>query len=122
MIQRFAVLAALFPIADGKKADPFGNQIAAGLQARQQQQRLELLRPTESLFSDLPSLTPNKFNAHLLRSGCTVLCGKLGIPEERSTVGERLRLCDERGFFSLGEVVETEEGAAVKPIKKFRLD
>lgn len=87
-----------------------------------EQQRLELLRPTESLFSDLPSLTPNKFNAHLLRSGCTVLCGKLGIPEERSTVGERLRLCDERGFFSLGEVVETEEGAAVKPIKKFRLD
>lgn len=42
MIQRFTVLAALFPIADGKKADPFGNQIAAGLQARQQQQRLEL--------------------------------------------------------------------------------
>ena len=39
MIQRFTVLAALFPIADGKKADPFGNQIAAGLQARQQQQR-----------------------------------------------------------------------------------
>ena len=42
MIQRFAVLAAFFPIAGGKKADPFGNQIAAGFKTRQKQQQLEL--------------------------------------------------------------------------------
>ena len=34
-------------------------------------------------------------------------------------VGQRVRLYDS-GFFSLGEVREYPDGAAIKPIKKFR--
>ena len=93
------------------------------LESMTEEERLSLLRPTESLFADLPALTPNEFYARLLRSGCTVLTKKLGADRSFSdTVGARLRLCDERGFFSLGEIVQTDDGTAVKPIKKFRLD
>ena len=93
------------------------------LESMTEEERLSLLRPTESLFADLPALTPNEFYARLLRSGCTVLAKKLGADRSFSdTVGARLRLCDDRGFFSLGEIVQTDDGTAVKPIKKFRLD
>lgn len=93
------------------------------LESMTEEERLSLLRPTESLFANLPALTPNEFYARLLRSGCTVLTKKLGADRSFSdTVGARLRLCDDRGFFSLGEIVQTDDGTAVKPIKKFRLD
>ena len=83
------------------------------------EERLTVLRPTESLFYGIEAFTPAAFYAHLLRSGCTVLTDKLGLDRP---VGTRVRICDERGFFSLGEIVQADGGISLRPIKKFRLD
>lgn len=85
-----------------------------------QEERNALLIPIETLFSDLPAILLPPFYARLCRNGCAVALKKIGwdLPLE-----SRARLCrEEDGFFALGEVVETEEGAAVRSIKTFLLD
>ena len=83
-----------------------------------EKERLSLLRDTETLFSSLPVLKIAPFFAKLCADGNSILQKKLGA---RYATGTRLRLYDEHGFFSLGEVVQKEDGLYVKPIKKFRL-
>ena len=89
------------------------------LESMDPEQRLALLRPVEELFSDLETLRLPDFYRNLCRNGCEIYLKKLGVS---FTVGTRVRLCDGAGrFFALGEVMEFEEGIAVKAIKIFVL-
>ena len=89
------------------------------LESMDPEQRLALLRPVEELFSDLETLRLPDFYRNLCRNGCKIYLKKLGVS---FPVGTRVRLCDGAGrFFALGEVMEFEEGIAVKAIKIFVL-
>ena len=83
------------------------------------QERRALLYPVEALFAALPALRLSPFFEKLIRGGCAVLQKKLGIDYP---VGTRVCLQTETGdFFALGEVIEGEEGIAVKALKTFVL-
>lgn len=83
------------------------------------QKRLSLLIPTEALFSSLPALMLPAFFERLFRSGCAISLSKL---KAKLPTGARVRVCNSHGmFFALGEVLETETGAAVKSVKIFSL-
>ena len=100
-----------FPIADCVTLDE--------LEGMGMDERLALLRPVEELFSDREVLCLPDFYRTLCRNGCEIYLKKLGVS---FPVGTRVRLCDEVGnFFALGEVMEFEEGIAVKAIKIFVL-
>lgn len=89
------------------------------LESMEREARLSLLRPTESLFLGLPSLTLPSFYDRLIGNGCAVALTKL---KACFPLGTRVRLYhpDSR-FFALGEVVSTDEGLALKSIKTFVL-
>ena len=82
-------------------------------------ERETLLLDTETLFYEHKKVVLPDFFARLCNSGCEIYLKKLGIELEN---GERVRLYDKGGFFSLGEVREFENGRAIKPIKKFRIE
>ena len=83
------------------------------------EERLSLLRPVETLFSDIGKVTLSAFFYTLCRNGCEIYQSKIGT---RLEVGTRVRLSDPNGqFFALGEVQKFEEGTAVKAIKLFRI-
>lgn len=82
-------------------------------------ERPTLLRPISSLFADLERVTLPPFFAHLAHAGCEIYQKKIGTSYE---TGQRIALCDEAGFFALGEVASFEAGSAIRPIKQFRLD
>lgn len=81
--------------------------------------RKTLLFDTETLFYEHKKVVLPDFFARLCNSGCEIYLKKLGI---ELNDGEKVRLYDKNGFFSLGEVREYENGRAIKPIKKFRLE
>ena len=81
-------------------------------------ERLSCLLPTERIFKDFRAVTLPPFFARLAKSGLEIYLKKIG---ERAELGERVRLCDEEGFFALGEVREFGDGAAIKPIRQFRI-
>lgn len=84
------------------------------------EERASLLLPIESVFSALPTVSLPAFYERLCRSGCEIYLNKI---RKAFPVGTRTRLCNERGeFFALGEVMEYENGPAVKAIKTFVLD
>lgn len=92
------------------------------LEAMDGGERLALLRPAESLFYDLEALTLQPFFARLASCGAEIYLKKLGISDDcRFTPGTRVRLCDEQGFFALGEVRQFGDGPAIKPVKQFRI-
>ena len=83
------------------------------------QERLARLIPTEQLFLSLPALTLPTFYDRLIVNGCAVALKKLRLD---LPLGQRARLCHPDGsFFALGEVVMSDEGAAIKTIKTFVL-
>ena len=83
------------------------------------EERISLLIPTERLFDPLPCVKVSEFHERLIRSGCAVLQKKLKCD---LTLSQQVRICDANGnFFALGEIVETEEGLAVKSVKLFVL-
>lgn len=81
-------------------------------------ERVGVLRPTESLFSELPSVNVNDFYAKLVRGGTELYLKKLGISYE---AGQRLRIKHGGEFIAFGRVEEFEKGLAVKPVKLFVL-
>ena len=97
------------------------------LEAMTDVERFSLLRPAESLFSDLPRLTLGGFFLHLAESGQPVFLHKLGHGAENLPEGAYVRMCSaEKGFFALGhcESVTDDTGnarPAVKPVKRFVL-
>ena len=89
------------------------------LEEMSHEERLSLLRPVETLFSDIEKVTLSAFFYTLCRNGCEIYQSKIGT---RLEVGTRVRLLDPEGqFFALGEVQEFEEGTAIKAIKLFRI-
>ncbi len=81
--------------------------------------RQDLLLPTERLFSDLPTVRLSAFFEKLFRDGCPIYQKKIRTAYKS---GQRVRVCAENGaFFALGEVVDREEGSAVKSVKIFEL-
>ena len=81
--------------------------------------RLARLIPTEQLFARYPTVTLTAFYDRLIGNGCAVALSKLRLD---LPLGARMRLCHTDGsFFALGEVVETNEGLALKAIKTFVL-
>ncbi len=96
----------------------------AELEAMTEEERYALLMPTESLFSDLASVTLPSFYERLCDNGQEIYLQKLyrgRVPTDFS-VGQRLRISGEhKGFFALGEIRALPDGLAIKPIKKFVL-
>lgn len=91
----------------------------AELEQMNTDERLARLIPTEQLFSRLASVTLSTFYDRLVGNGCAVALTKLRLS---LPLGTRVRLCHTDGtFFALGEVVESEEGLALKAIKTFVL-
>ncbi len=89
------------------------------IEAMTDEDRLNLLIPTEKLFSSLPQVRLSAFFEKLCRSGCEIYLKKLGLD---FPLGTRVALCDASGaFFALGEVGEFRDGIAVKAIKMFVL-
>lgn len=82
-------------------------------------ERKKLLIDTEQLFSSIPQVSLNSFFAKLAKDGNCIYQKKAGY---NFTSGTRVRLCDEHGFFSLGEVMEQNGESVIKPIKKFRIE
>ncbi len=95
--------------------------LPAALEEMSEEQRLSLLLPVESLFSDLPAVVLPAFYERLVRGGCAVDQRKLSRKQE---AGQRLRLMNASDeFFALGEIVTDAESGAlcVKAIKTFVL-
>jgi tRNA pseudouridine55 synthase len=87
------------------------------IEAMDEDERLALLLPTESLFSDLPEIRLPAFYEKLSRSGCEIYQSKI---KSSLPLYQRVRLCSADGsFFALGEVREYEKGSAIKSIKLF---
>ena len=81
-----------------------------------EEERLSLIIPTEKIFSDLRRIKLPPFFARLAHSGLEIYLKKIG---EIGEVGEKIRLYDASGFFSVGEIREFEGGLAIKPIRQF---
>ena len=82
-------------------------------------ERQAILLPTERLFDDLEAVKLPTFFEKLFRDGCPIYQKKI---KTELPVGSRVKICSENGkFFALGEVVEREEGTAIKSIKIFEL-
>ena len=82
-------------------------------------ERQSLLLPTERLFGDLCEVRLPEFFEKLFRSGCPIYQKKIktSYPD-----GSRVKICRADGtFFALGEVVELDDGSAIKSIKIFEL-
>ncbi len=91
----------------------------AQLEEMSPDERLSLLRPTESLFASLPSVTLPAFYDRLIGNGCAVALSKCRLSQP---LGARVRLHHPDGsFYALGEVVESENAPAIKTIKTFVL-
>ena len=80
--------------------------------------REALLMPTESLFEELDIVKLPGFYERLCRNGAEIYQKKLGV---RYDNGTKLRIYGKNGFFALGEVMEFEDGSAIKPIKLFEI-
>ncbi|MBO5052185.1 MAG: tRNA pseudouridine(55) synthase TruB [Clostridia bacterium] len=79
-------------------------------------ERQAALIPVEGLFADCEAVTLPPFFARLAHNGLPIYLKKIGRVDP---LGTRLRLCDENGFFALGEVRAEAEGVAVRPIRQF---
>lgn len=79
-------------------------------------ERQAALIPVEALFADCAAVTLPPFFARLAHNGLPIYLKKIG---RADPLGTRLRLCDENGFFALGEVRAEAEGVAVRPIRQF---
>ncbi len=87
------------------------------LEAMDEEQRLSLLLPVESLFATLPEVRLPKFYHGLCANGCEIYQKKI---KTHLDIGARVKLCSENGeFFALGEVREYPDGSAIKAIKQF---
>ncbi|MBQ6701408.1 MAG: tRNA pseudouridine(55) synthase TruB [Clostridia bacterium] len=85
------------------------------------EERVALLRPIDSLFSDLENITLPPFFEKLAKSGLEIYLKKIGKALQNYPVGNRVKLCDGNGFFALGEIRDYPDGRAIKPIKQFVL-
>ncbi len=89
------------------------------LEAMDSDARIGALLPIESLFSDLPCVCLVLFYEKLSRSGCEIYQKKI---KTDFPLGTRVRMCTEQGhFYALGEVMDFENGTAIKAVKMFEI-
>ncbi len=88
------------------------------LEAMSADERVNLLKPVESLFADLPAVKPAPFFEKLSRSGCELYQKKLGTSFE---TGTRVRLYGADGFYAVGEAADYPDGSAIRVLKLFVL-
>ena len=89
------------------------------LSGMSEDERWEKIMPTEELFTNYEKIRLPEFYERLFRSGCPIYLKKIGI---NLPLGQRVRIADMSGsFFALGEVVDAEDGIAVKSVKIFSL-
>ncbi len=82
-------------------------------------ERWEKIISTEELFANYERVSLPPFYEKLYRDGQPIYQRKIGV---QFSVGARLRVANASGeFFSLGEVIDTSDGAAIKSIKIFSL-
>ena len=86
------------------------------IEALSPEERWSLVVPVEEIFKKHEAVTLSPFFSRLAHSGLEIYLNKIG---KNLTVGTLVRLCDEDGFFALGEVREYENGLAIKPIRQF---
>ena len=80
-------------------------------------ERFALLKPTESLFSDIPAVKLPAFYEKLSRNGCEIYQNKI---HADLPISSRVRMYGADGvFYAIGEVREYEKGSAIKTIKLF---
>lgn len=91
------------------------------LEKMNEEERISLLCPIDHLFSDIEEVKLSPFFEKLAKSGLEIYVKKIGISPEKISVGTRVRLCGEKGFFALGEARDYPDGRAIKPIKQFVL-
>ena len=72
--------------------------------------------PTEEIFKDKRRVELPDFFARLARCGAVIYLKKIGLELELSEI---VRLADREGFFAIGEVIDTDEGRVIKPIRQF---
>ena len=72
--------------------------------------------PVEYIFRKYDEVKLPAFFARLAHSGLEIYLKKIKLD---LPVGTFVRLCDDDGFFALGEVREFEDGPAIKPIRQF---
>jgi tRNA pseudouridine55 synthase len=77
------------------------------------------LLPLSQVFADLPAVCLPPFFARLAKCGAPLYQKKI---RTAHPIGQRVTLWAEDVFFALGEVVDTEDGTAIKPIKQFVLE
>lgn len=79
-------------------------------------ERSSLIIPVERVFLDRPPVTLPPFFARLARNGLPIYLKKIGV---KLDTGSEVRLFDEGGFFALGEVIDSDDGQAIKPVRQF---
>ncbi len=112
-----ATMSALRRTKSGNFTINYAHTIA-DIEKMSENERASLLMPTESLFEELEAVHLSDFYAKLCRSGCEIYQRKIGTG---IALGTRVRICDNNGFFALGEVREYPDGTAIKAIKLFVL-
>ncbi len=88
------------------------------LEAMEPDERFKLLRPTESLFSDLEAVKLPPFFEKLSRDGNEIYQKKAGTD---FALGTKLRLIGRNGFYALAEIRDYPDGSAIKVIKLFEI-
>ena len=86
------------------------------IEAMTEDEKDALVIPVERVFESYAKIKLEPFFARLARCGVEIYLKKIG---KSLSIGERVTLHDELGFFALGEVKAFEGGAAIKPIKQF---
>ncbi len=86
------------------------------LENMSENERESLVIPTDRLFDKYREIRLEPFFARLARHGLEIYLKKIGVS---LSLGEIVRMSDDRGFFALGEVREYENGMAIKPIRWF---
>ena len=87
------------------------------LEAMTEEERISLLLPIESLFSELPRVTLEPFYEKLSRNGCEIYQKKIRTSYQTGTKVQMYG--KESGFYALGQVFDYEGGSAIKSIKMF---
>ena len=88
----------------------------SSLEKMTQEEREELLFPTEQVFFSYPVFPLPDFFDGLIANGCAVLIRKLNL---KASPGDCFRLYRDGSFFALGEIVEDEEGLKLRTKKQF---
>lgn len=88
----------------------------AELEKMTETEREACVFPVEYIFRKYDEVRLPAFFSKLAHSGLEIYLKKIHLD---LPTGALVRLCDDNGFFALGEVREYEDGKAIKPIRQF---